>query len=109
MTEIEGLDPGICKIVSLLRANGFNTCDSGDGESKEYEHRDEGHVTIKCEPGTLLSESRRIVTVLKNAGVILGPVLPERIEGISHIQAMYCPIDEIALIDVSPIHDRQLK
>lgn len=31
---IDGLDPGIVRLVTWLRANGFKTTDSGDGKAK---------------------------------------------------------------------------
>lgn len=38
MKRIEGLDPGITKLVHLLANEwGYNTCDSGDGVSKPVE------------------------------------------------------------------------
>lgn len=35
MMKVYDLDPGIRRVVELLIANGFETCDSGDGVSKE--------------------------------------------------------------------------
>lgn len=37
MKHIEGLDPGITKLVHLLNRYKYNTCDSGDGVSKPVE------------------------------------------------------------------------
>lgn len=35
--EVPGVDPGVRKLVALLRAKGFDTTDSGDGLSKAPE------------------------------------------------------------------------
>jgi len=34
--EVDGLNPGIRRLVVWLRANGFDTCDSGDGQTHDH-------------------------------------------------------------------------
>lgn len=107
---LETLNPGIRRTVALLRARGFRTCDSGDGETHEHPcDREGGYVVIQVDPARLVEEAERLVHVLSGAGVRIAPQELERVDGVTHIQAIYCPVERIALIDVSPIHDRQLR
>lgn len=46
---------------------------------------------------------------LRAAGVVVQPLGMELDAGITHVQASYDPTDGTAVIDVSPIHDRQLR
>lgn len=104
------LNPGIRRTVALLRAHGFRTTDSGDGETHDYAcDRAVGYVAMQVEPGQLAAEADRLAAVLRAAGVRVEPQGPEPVAGVAHIQASYCPADGIAVIDVSPIHDRLLR
>lgn len=107
---LENLNPGIRRTVALIRARGFRTCDSGDGETHEHPcDREHGYVVVQVEPARLVEEADRLASVLAGAGVRLAPQELEPVDGLSHIQASYCPVERIALLDVSPIHDRQLR
>lgn len=107
---LESLNPGIRRTVALLRARGFRTCDSGDGETHDHAcDREDGYVVVQVEPARLVDEADRLAEVLQGAGVRVTPRQLEPIDGVTHIQASYCPVDRIGLVDVSPIHDRQLR
>lgn len=107
---LESLNPGIRRTVALLRARGFRTCDSGDGETHDHPcDREGGYVVVQVEPARLAEEADRLASVLQGAGVRVRAQELERIDGVTHVQAMYCPIDRVGVIDVSPIHDRQLR
>lgn len=107
---LEDLNPGIRRTVALLRARGFGTCDSGDGETHDHPcDREDGYVVVQVEPARLVEEADRLAAVLQGAGVRVMPRELEPVAGVTHIQASYCPVDRIGLIDVSPIHDRQLR
>jgi hypothetical protein len=118
-TRLEDLNPGIRRTVGLLWAHGFQTCDSGDGETREYEcDREYGYVVIVVAPEELIAETRRLVVLLKQHGVAVlvigtGYATPDATgpTGGVWIQASYDPAEEPdapAVIDVSFIHDRML-
>jgi hypothetical protein len=82
---IDGLDPGIAKAVTLLRKNGLNTTDSGDGVSKPRSHRTihVPHVHVVC-------EAFEIVGVSKRMAKLLGPAWA--------IEAAYSPADGVTIV-----------
>jgi len=64
------INPGILKTVLTLRQWGFNTCDSGDGETHDFAcDRDHPYVVINVPADQLVSESRRLFQLLLEAGV----------------------------------------
>lgn len=79
------LDPGIKDAVELLQSNGFKTCDSGDGVSKDQGDRvmDFPHVFSSVAPDRMLTEADRMLTVM-------GPGWT--------IEASYNPADRHAII-----------
>lgn len=101
------INPGIRKIVSHLRRFGFNTTDSGDGETHLYEcDRDYGYVVIRVEPEALITEARRLQQILREIGICTGCIVPEGVASPPTIQANYSPDDGLALLDLSFVHDR---
>lgn len=97
------INPGIWKTVAWLNENGFETTDSGDGVTHSYTcDRTVGYVVIKTTPSTLVSETSRLVDLLKDKKLKLAPV---GFFGGVNIQASYDPADESAIIDVSSISD----
>lgn len=62
----DALDPGIRDVVVLLRSNGFDTTDSGDGVSKPPEGRvfDFPHVAVVTSPALLVFEAERLAALL---------------------------------------------
>lgn len=58
---MKNLNPGIKKLVHFLRSRGFDTCDSGDGRTRDYEcDRDHAYVAMMCEPEVMVREAHRL-------------------------------------------------
>lgn len=78
MTDLDYtiLDPGIRGAVQYLRERGFETADSGDGESKPPEERDRdvAHVAIVTTGSALVEECKRLVRVLEELHIETKPV-----------------------------------
>ena len=71
----ERLDPGIREIVRSLRANGFQTTDSGDGTSKaggEMDFIPCPHVYAHCDPSKLCEEADRLLQWMDETCLIEG-------------------------------------
>lgn len=108
---IEGLNPGIVKLVTKLREAGFNTCDSGDGETHEFDcDRDYGYVSILVpDKNDLVSETDRLEQLLTSWGIVAIPMtMEDPPEGCCNIDAGYEPCNELAIIDIRYVHDRML-
>lgn len=68
--QLAALNPGIRHTVQTLRSWGFETCDSGDGVTHEFEcDLDVPYVHILCPPALLASETDRLVNLLRGAGI----------------------------------------
>lgn len=108
----EELDPGIRELVRWLRSLGFDTCDSGDGESKPQERRflDFQHVFIIVkEPQNLIEECLRLQTMLKrDHGIELKPSGPDE-EGNPEVGGSFDPANRLATIEVYHIEDSMLR
>jgi hypothetical protein len=121
--ETEALDPGIRRLVTLLRAHGFETTDSGDGETKpqalfrenpDWCDRDVEAAGILTTPhvhiyvrGNMLDEADRLLRVLRaELPRAFGPRSLEFND--VTIQATYSPLDGIALLSVTGISDKDL-
>ena len=64
--EMDSLNPGIRHTVQTLRAWGFMTLDSGDGETHQFEcDRDCPYVVIRVDPEKLADESHRLMELLE--------------------------------------------
>jgi hypothetical protein len=102
------MNPGITKTVALLNAHGFDTCDSGDGETHDYScDRERGYVVVRLRSDQPLEASAdSVAALLKAHGAPVGEPVSD--SGGVIIQANYCPHDGIRLIDVEGIHDRML-
>lgn len=108
MAFIAGLNQGIRLTVALLRRHGFETIDSGDGETHEHEcDREVSYVSISVEPDLLRSECHRLASLLLQS---LRDTSDLGAMGVSNvaIQGSYDPMDLTAVIDVTGIHDRML-
>lgn len=99
------LSPGIRLTVAALTAAGFDTCDSGDGETHQDSGEREGpFVVIKSSGRNLTAEAVELMQFLQHNGI---EVVQIGVNGVQ-IQATYDPADDTAIIDVSGIHDRLL-
>lgn len=86
---VRALDEGVRDLVVWLRAQGFETTDSGDGVSKPPVGRvfDVPHVFIRVAPDDLFSETARLVRAFAERG-------GEE----PTIEATYRPADGVALV-----------
>lgn len=106
MSEI---NPGIRRTVALLNANGYETCDSGDGETRDFEcDRDDPYVVVKLFVGSVgdsfIYRTRRLLKLLTDQGIQVHEVGM----GLPCIQASYDPVNNVGVIDITGIHDRML-
>ena len=104
---VEGLNPGIRNMVSWLRRQGFETCDSGDGETHDYECDHEApYVAMIVLKDKLVGEADRLKGLLGQSNIEVG-VVDE--DGLSpSIQASYDPSDGSAVIFLSGLADKDL-
>lgn len=104
--DLETLDPGIRRLVSLLREAGFDTCDSGDGSKAP---------AMECAldvPMVAIEVSREsaIVTAEAVHGLLVLATKPgvlER-EGIA-VDLSYSPRDRTAIVVILGVSDTDLK
>lgn len=101
------LDPGIRETVRWLRAHGFDTCDSGDGETKDIDDDcalDVPHVFMEVEPAEELKmEADRLVRLVDTLKLPMA-IYEESV----HIEATYDPVDGIALLMLQGLDDAVL-
>ena len=117
----EDLDPNIRDVVRFCRDLGFETTDSGDGQSKPTDDEwdagarhpqgvrvlDYPHVFIVCDPNHVAGQSARLMESLRLRGVDVQPVGPE---GGVHIQATFDPACIVpAIIELSGLTDDMLR
>lgn len=98
--DYDALNPGIRETVRWLRSLGFNTCDSGDGVTHEYEcDGDAPYVAVRCEKENAVCECDRLYTALMEK---LGlSMCPEWL----YCELYYQPGDGIPVIIVGEITD----
>ena len=105
--EVDGLNPGIRRLVVWLRANGFDTCDSGDGQTHDHAcDRSYPYVTILVPKWELVAQADRLNRLLVEVGVPIRSISEERMGGA--IQASYDPADGSAVIDLTGVSDKDL-
>ncbi len=99
------LNPGIVKTVALLREWGYDTCDSGDGKTHDFEcDRDCAYVVMVVHNQyELVAQANILRAMLCDRGVDLQqqPTMP-------FLQASYCPVDHIAVLDLNGVDDAML-
>ena len=60
------VNPGIRKIVEWLNDHGFNTCDSGDGKTHDFEcDQNVPYVHMQVPDYAMVSESKRLASLLR--------------------------------------------
>lgn len=104
--DYDALDPGIRDTVRILRAEGFDTMDSGDGVSKTAEGGWDmdaiipvPHVAIRVSPSDVAAEADRLVSIC--AGLFGRRVVPtETRQGADEVEihASYDPASGVALL-----------
>jgi hypothetical protein len=103
--DLGTLNPGIRKTVAWLRANGFQTVDSGDGKTHEYECDQEApYVVMTARAHDLASKAGYLYFLLCHLGV---PMVPIGGDGV-WIQATFDPGDGSALIQIENLDDALL-
>ncbi len=104
------LNPGIRETVRMLRAHGFDTSDSGDGETHEHECDPEwSYVAIIVAPANLCEEADRLVVVLRKYGIEAQPMSMDEDDDAVIVEAMYNPLDGMALLYITNVHDDDLR
>lgn len=101
-TRRPGINPGIRNVVEWLQGLGFETVDSGDGETHDFEcDRPEPYVVIQTLPHRLVDDARRLRACLQARGIELEPQGPT--PGVPVAQANYCPVSGTAFIDLTGV------
>ena len=97
---MDKLNPKIAPWVHFLRAHGFNTCDSGDGETHDYAcDRDYAYVSIRVAPTLLSTTADRLLAILQGRGYTVEAV-GLATKGEAEIEASYDPVNQIGIIDL---------
>lgn len=108
MTEeaIQALNPGIRETVLWFNEMGYQTCDSGDGETHDFEcDRGEPYVVIRVhDTEKLISCADDIKSALEARGIVVAPY------GNGHVsvEASYDASDKMGFINVTGICDAAL-
>lgn len=109
------MNSNIVKLVTILQANGFNTCDSGDGKTHEFScDRPYPYVSIKVSnPENSIKEAHRLVSLLMDKGIRVLSMTEafgsEEIPTKACIQLSYDPIEMLGIIDLMGISDSDLQ
>jgi hypothetical protein len=96
---MDKLNPGIVKTVEWLQARGFQTTDSGDGATHDYEcDMPIPYVHMLVEPDKLVSETRRLRDELATIGVVTEPT--NETGTAKSIEASFDPHTNLAVLSV---------
>lgn len=104
--DIDTVDPGVQRLVKLLRAHGHETTDSGDGFSRPEDERTMGdlpHVHVRpLLPylGDAAAQSVRIVGLLQHHGVQVAPGM---------VQVTWDPLSPSPVISIVGVADEHLR
>lgn len=113
MSETTGtLNPDIVRTVDLLRKHGFETTDSGDGKTHDFEcDISNAYVHIVVEPASALTDrADDLLRLLTPYGLSFGQeAFNENGEMAGpYIEAHYSPADGLATISVFNVDDARL-
>lgn len=104
---IAALNPGIRATVQWLREKGFNTCDSGDGQTHDHAcDLPVPFVHIRVHPHYMTAEAIRLMALLESChGIDFNNAPhpqddPEAASRYPHIEASYSPVDGVAIISL---------
>lgn len=108
--NIEELNPNITQTVLRLRSYGFETTDSGDGETHDYDcDRDYPYVVMRLPPSAVvgLRQACNVLARIVETEFVttIGPV---GCDG-AWIQGDYDPSNNIAMITLAGVTDDMLK
>ena len=112
----EELDPGIRYTVRWLWSEGFDTTDSGDGESKLVGDDPCGcalpfpHVAVRVDPSNLYAEADRLWELLIQIGIDVHATFVENEQVCPrvNVEATYFPGSKTAMILLSGVRDSDL-
>ena len=112
----EELDPGIRHTVRWLQSEGFNTTDSGDGETK-LQGDDPypcalpfPHVVVSVSPANLYEEADRLWELLIQIGIDVHATFMDNEQLVPrvNVEATYFPGSKTAMILLSGVRDSDL-
>jgi hypothetical protein len=106
-TDLAKLNPGIRRTVEWLNQKGFETHDSGDGRTHEFEcDRDHPYVVIVVPVEKLVDECHRLRDTLEDREVKIWPI-GATVGGklMPCIQASYDPAAPLGILDVMHVDD----
>jgi hypothetical protein len=110
--DLAAVNPGVRGLVAALRADGFNTTDSGDGATHDHPcDRPYPYVAIRVDPPAMHAETVRLVAWLRARGVALVSIteaLATEMPSGPCAQLSFDPVDGVALIDVIGVVDAML-
>lgn len=103
------INPGIVKLVAMVQAVGFTTTDSGDGVTN-VELDIQGalgfpHIFMVVDPDRMISESHRLLELLKPAACFDPTVDRMPSHPLGTIEASYSPVDKTAILTLSGLDD----
>lgn len=108
--ELAAINPGIRHTVQVLRSWNLNTCDSGDGETHDFEcDKDNAYVVIKVPPAEIAWMANNLASRLRSECGIEFDNFPhpqDDPEGwlkYPRIDASYSPIDGYAFIHLENV------
>ena len=105
--DYDSLNPGIRLTVRWLRALGFETLDSGDGQTHEHGCDREGpYVVMRVAAEKLLEQADRLVQAVRDKGIVLTSINPW---GVPAVQASYDPVSGTAYLDLMDVDDDLLQ
>lgn len=107
------INPGIIRTVQWLRSHGFETCDSGDGDTHLHTcDRDYPYVAMRVDPKDMVTQANELVFLLNRAGLAVVPMaygFNEDGDSLAPcLQATYDPMDGIAILDLMGVCDDDL-
>jgi len=104
--DLDTLNPGIRRLVRLLRKAGFETTDSGDGVSNAHMEcaMDQPNVHIICDPSNMARVSDELYQMLSKYSL---DTCCDPDDG-PFIQASYNPADGDAMISLIGVDDDTL-
>lgn len=106
--DYDALNPGIRETVRMLRDHGFDTCDSGDGETAEFEC-DPGfpYVHMTVDPVRMVQEADRLLEIMRPLIDFDRECLTDDEMMIAPgVEASYHPKPGVAVLSVMNVCDR---
>ena len=102
------LNPGVVRTVQWLNENGFETCDSGDGVTHDFEcDRHYPYVVIITDPARLAADADRLLALLRTR-IRVDALAEDSPEDAVNVTATYDPADGFAIIEIANVTDRVL-